>query len=77
MIVLAHRLFQYFFHGVAGHFIMPEIIAELFELIKDHQILAGGAQFLALIEYFLDIRLGAGRLDGLAGNFRQPFEPFL
>ncbi len=56
-------------HGVPGDFVVPQVVAELFELIEDHQILAGAAQLPALVEDLLDVRFGAGRLDHFAGDF--------
>ena len=44
--------------------------------MKDHQVLAGGGQLVALVEDLLDVRLGAGCLDDLPGHRLQPLEPF-
>ncbi len=54
------HLLQHFFHGMPGDFIMPQVVAKLFKLVEDHQILAGLAQFPAFIEDLFDIRFAAG-----------------
>ena len=46
-------------HGVTGDFVMPQVVAELLELVEDHQVLARVAQFLALVENFLDVGFAA------------------
>ena len=61
-------------HGVPGHFVMPQVVAELLELVEDHQVLPRVAQFLALVEDLLDVGFAARGLDRLAGDLRQPLE---
>jgi hypothetical protein len=61
-------------HGVTGDLVMPQVVAELLELVEDHQVLPRGAQFLAHVEDLLDVGLAARRLDRLAGDLRQPLE---
>ncbi len=56
---------------------MPEVVAELIELVEDHQVFSGFAEFPAFIEDFFDVGLRTGGLDGLAGDAGQPFETFL
>src|SRR6476620_8374133 len=46
-IIGSHDLLERFFHGVASHFEVPEVIAKLFELVEDHQVLTGFSQFPA------------------------------
>ncbi len=59
---------------MTGDIVVPQVIAELFELIEDHQVLAGAAQFPALVEDFLDVAFGAGRGDDFARDLGQPLE---
>src|SRR5258706_2173016 len=49
----ARDLPEGFFDGVPGHFVVPQVVAELLVLVEDHQVLAGLAQFLALVEDLL------------------------
>ena len=70
-------LLHHFFHRVAGHFVVPQVVAELLELVENHQVLAGFAQFPALVEDFLDVRFGAWGLDGFPSDVCQPLEAFL
>ncbi len=75
-VVRSHDLFQDLFHRVAGHFKVPQVIAELLELVEDHQVLSRFSQFPALVKNLFHIRFGAGSLDGLARDFGQPLEAF-
>ena len=47
---------QHFFHGMPGDVVVPEVVAELIELVEDHQVLAGIAQLPALVEDLFDVR---------------------
>ena len=60
----------------AGNIVMPERIAHLFELVKDHhgRILA---QFPGLVEDLLDVGLAAGRRDDLTCDLGEPIKTFL
>ena len=62
---------------MAGHLVMPEIIAEFIELVEDGKGLTRGAQLVALVKNFLDVGFGAGRFDGLARHLGQPVKTFL
>jgi hypothetical protein len=37
--------------------VVPQVVAELLELVEDHQVLAGAAQLPALVEDLLDVAL--------------------
>ena len=76
-IVRTHDLLQYFFHGMPGNFIVPEVIAKFLELVEDHQILTGFAQFPAFIEDFFNIGFGSGSGNDLTRDLCQPFKAFL
>ena len=47
---------------MASHFEVPEVIAKLFELVEDHQVLPRFSQFPAFIEDFFDVQFGTGVL---------------
>ena len=70
-------LLEHFLERAAGHGVVPQHVAELFELVEDHQVLARAAQFPALVEDFLDVAFGARGRDDLARDLRQPLEAFL
>ena len=67
---------QRFLHSRAGDAVVPQIVAEFFKLVEDHDIIARGAQFVALVEDFLDVGLAAGGTDDFARHLFQPFEAF-
>ena len=77
MVLGSHDLFEHFFHGMTGHFIVPQVIAKLLELVEDHQVLSRLAQFPALVKDLFHVRLGAGRLDDFTGDLLQPLEALL
>ena len=76
VVLRAHQFLEGLFHGVTGDFVVPQVVAELLELVEDHQVLAGLAQLPAFVEDFLHVRLGSGGLDGLTGDFFKPLEAF-
>ena len=61
-------------HGAAGDFVMPQVVAELVELIKDRERLTRIAQLPTLVEDLFDVALAAWSLDHFAGNLLQPGE---
>ena len=76
-VVRSHDLVQDVLDGRSGDLVVPEVVAELLELVEDHQILAGAAQLPALVEDLLDVAFRTGRLDDLTGHAAQPVKAFL
>ncbi len=76
-IIRPHDLVEHFVHRLTGDVVMPQVVAELLELVEDDQVFARGAQLPALVENLLDVALGAGGLDDLARHLGQPREPLL
>ena len=73
---LPHHLAEHLPDGRAGDRHMPQVIAELVELVEDHQVLAGSGQFVALVEDLLDVGLRPRGLDDLPRHRLQPLEAF-
>ena len=63
----------------AGHVVVPDGVAELLELVEDHDLVAALAPELpAHVVDFLHVRLGAGRGDDLVGlDALEPLEALL
>ena len=77
--VLALELEEQLLDGAAGDVVMPAGVAELRELVENHQRVAAGAgQFMALVVDFLDVALATRGGDDLAGaDLGQPGEALL
>ncbi len=70
-------LLQHLQHGVAGDLVVPQVVAELIELVEDHQVFTGFAQLPGLVKDLLDVGLAAGGLDHFASDIGQPIEALL
>ena len=72
------ELFKDLKYGCTGHFIVPEIVFELFELVEyDDVLTAFCIKFMALVEDFFYVGFTARGSDDFACNCLKPVKSFL
>ena len=71
-----HLVPEDFVQCVSGHMVMPQVIAEFFELVEDDYVVAGLPQFPTFVINFLNVGLAPGRGDDLTGNIAKPLKTF-
>ena len=54
---------------------MPEVVSGFFELVEDHDIRTGLAQFPAFVEDLFYVALAPGRGNHFPGHLGQPLKP--